>query len=376
MAEALYTKIVDSLREEILSGRIRPGDQIPTEQELAISHGVSRITTTRAVKELENEGLIYRVQGRGTFVREESDWARNRRRTRLISFIVPFERQAGSGYALLNGAEAQAAAAQQLLTIHNSEQSYEKERRIIAQLMEHRTEGLVLFPLSSFANHDILSRLLIERTPLVVIDRRVLGIDASFVGVDNVGSMAEIVRHLASLGHRRIAFIAGTRTAMVSEQDRFIGFCRAMIEAGVPLREDYFVLADELPPSAERPAPIVSFHSVEVARQALELLFALPEPPTAVAVVNDMSAVNVLKAALQMGIQVPGQLSITGFDDLPVVSHLEVPLTTIAQPFTEIGETAVSVMQKLIQAPDSPAETRLLPTRLVVRESTAPPAGR
>lgn len=376
MAETLYTKILEALREQILSKKLKPGDQIPTDKELAAAYNVSRITTTHAVKELEKEGLIYRVSGKGTFVREEAQWRRNQKRSRLISFVVPFERQTGSAYALLGGAEAQAARGGQLLTIHNSEDSVEKERTIILDLLEHRIEGLVLFPYSCSANHDILSRLLIDRVPLVLIDRQVVGIDASFVAVDNVGSMTDVVRHLSELGHRRIAYMANTRTAMTSERDRFLGFCRGMAQSGIPLRSEYIRLADE-DPAGGATAPWGDAEADrKAARRTIESLFGLPEPPTALVVVNDYSAILAEKAALEMGLSVPGDLSLTGFDDVPTASHLEVPLTTVAQPFREIGETAVRVMQKLIEDPDAPAEIRHLPYRLVVRQSTAAPGGK
>jgi DNA-binding LacI/PurR family transcriptional regulator len=334
---------------------------------------VSRTTTTRAVKELENEGLIYRVRGKGTFVRENAEWRQNQQRSRLISFVVPFSREGGSGYVIVNGAEAQAARAQQLLTIHNSQSSRDRERQIILELMEHRIEGLVLFPQSSLENHDILSRLLIERIPLVLVDRRVMGIDASFVAVDNIQGMADMVRHLAGLGHRRIAYMGNTRTATLSEQDRFIGFCRGMVTSGIPLRDEYLCIEDEIHPPQGTARPHGHEILLAFVLQTLERLFALPDPPTAIAAVNDYTAMMVVKSALARGIAVPRKLSITGFDDMPMVPHLEVPLTTVAQPFAEIGETAVRMIQKLIADPDTPAETFLLPTQLVIRESTAAP---
>jgi GntR family transcriptional regulator, arabinose operon transcriptional repressor len=373
MTDALYTRILEALRGDILSKKLLPGDRIPTEVELASQYDVSRITTTRAMKELENEGLIYRVKGKGSFVRPEGEWRRNRQRSRLISLIVPFERESGAAYALLGGAESQAAKERQLLTIHNSENSIAKERQIILDLLEHRVEGVVVFPLSSYANYDILSRLLIDRVPLVVIDRQVTGIDASFVAVDNAQSMAEVVRYLAELGHERIAYLTNGRMTIASEQERFVGYCRGMIQAGLPLREEHIVALDEQQ-GLDRLSPVRdTAQNRALVRQVLERWLAGPEPPTALAAVNDYYAVLAEREALAMGIDVPGRLSITGFDDLPVASHLEVPLTTVAQPFSAIGETAVSVMQRLIADPCAPTETHRLPAHIVKRESTAAP---
>jgi GntR family transcriptional regulator, arabinose operon transcriptional repressor len=375
MSIALYEQIITALREEILSGRFRPGDRIPTELELSGTHKVSRITATRAVRELENQGLIYRVKGRGSFVRAESEWRINRERSRFLSFVVPFERQAGSGYELLNGAEAQANKAQQILTIHNSDGSPQREKEIILDLLERRTEGLLFYPTSCFANQDILSRLLLDRIPLVVIDRPVVGVEASFVAPDNVGSIRSVVEYLAGLGHRRIAFLANTRRNLISEQERFVGYCRGMMSLRIPLLREYVRIEDELP-EADR---VNHWNDMEAnvgaAQRALEGLMAMEAPPTAIITVNDLYAVVVEKAARRMGIGIPQQLSITGYDNLPFLEHLEIPLTTVAQPFRLMGETAIRVMQNLIRDPQAPVETHLLQADLVVRASTGAPSG-
>jgi GntR family transcriptional regulator, arabinose operon transcriptional repressor len=146
-----------------------------------------------------------------------------------------------------------------------------------------------------------------------------------------------------------------------------------MQEARVPLREEYICIGDEAPGASAATRPGEPEALAAMTRRELERMFALTEPPTAVMAINDYTAILVEKAALAMGIAVPGTLSITGFDDLPMVSHLEVPLTTVAQPFSEIGETALRVLQRLIADPDAPVETHQLPSRLVVRESTAAP---
>ena len=113
--------------------------------------------------------------------------------------------------------------------------------------------------------------------------------------------------------------------------------------------------------------------SLVVSARALDTFMSISEPPTAIVSVNDLAAVSLLKAALKKGIAIPERLSLTGFDDLPMVSHVEVPLTTIAQPFFDIGAKAVRVLQNLIKNPDAPREELLLPTTLVVRESTSRP---
>ena len=373
MTKSLYREIVETLQEQIQARSLQAGDQIPTEQELSERFGVSRITSARAVRELETLGMVRRIRGKGSFVTEETEWAVNNTRSSLISLVVPFSRQTGSGYVLLEGMESQARARRQLITLHNSQASPERERDIIVEALEHRTLGLVIYPESSLENLGIFTRLLVDRVPFVVIDREVLGLEAPFVGPDNRAATRQIVDYLVSIGHRRIAYMGSTRTRMLSEQDRFVGYCDGLVAAGIPVHEDHLYISDELPASDEIDVWSQVDENLAMGHVALDHLMAGPEPPTAVVAINDINAAAILQAALRRGIRVPQELSITGFDDLPVASHLEVPLTTMAQPFYEIGEAAVRMLQDRIVHPSAPVQRVLLPSALRVRASTAPP---
>jgi DNA-binding LacI/PurR family transcriptional regulator len=99
------------------------------------------------------------------------------------------------------------------------------------------------------------------------------------------------------------------------------------------------------------------------------------DPPTALVVVNDVTAIYLLKAVLARGLRVPDDVTVTGFDNLPITEHLEVPLTTVEQPFHEIGRRAADMLIHRISKPKEPARSEALPTRLVVRRSSGPPAG-
>lgn len=359
MTKTFYQTIVDALLEDMQSGTIATGEQIPTEQELSTRFGVSRITSARAVRELETLGMVKRVRGKGSFVTDESQWAMNKARSNLTALVVPFSRQNDSGYALLEGLEAQARAAGLLVTLHNSQETPEKEQQIIQDVMAHSALGAIIYPDTSLTNLTVFGQLVVDEFPFVIIDREVLGIEASFVGPDNRSGMRRIVEYLVSIGHRQISYMASTRTTLLSERARFLGYCDGLVGAGLRLREDHIYLADEMPPTTHHP---------------LDHLMAGPEPPTAIVAVNDSSGADLLRAALRRGIRVPEELSITGFDDVPYAAHLRVPLTTVAQPFYEIGKTAVRLLQERIADPAAPVRKVLLPTTLKVRSSTAPPA--
>jgi GntR family transcriptional regulator, arabinose operon transcriptional repressor len=332
---------------------------------------VSRITSARAVNELERLGMVSRIRGKGSFVNDRSSWSVNNGSSPIISLVLPFSRQTGSGYVLLDGMETQARSQRQLITLHNSEESPQREKEIIADALKHKVQGLVIYPDQCLRNLDVFSDLIINKVPFVIIDREILGIGAPFVGPDNERASETLVAYLVSIGHRRIAYMGTTRTTVFSEQARFVGYCHGLLNAGIPIREDYLAFTDEMPASDSIAEWARLDENLVAGFRTLDMLMNVPDPPTAVVTVNDLTAAVLLQAALRRGLQVPEELSITGFDDLPVAAHLEVPLTTMAQPFYEIGETAVRLLQERIADPSAPVRRVLLPTTLKIRNSTA-----
>lgn len=377
--QTLYGAIVDSLLKRIRSHELNPGDQVPTEAELAAAFGVSRITVVRALKELEIAGHIYRVQGKGTFVSDPPTPSGTGGMTsdhRLISLVAPLDTQNDAQFPLIHSVERMCGVYGTYLTIHNSEAGEQSESTIISRLLEaQQSSGIIVYPVSSRSSIDIFSRMLIERFPFVVVDREVEGIDAPVVTMDNDKGARLAVHHLVDLGHRRIAFVAGSLHHWSSERDRYLGYCRALVEAGVTI-DPALVWIDDEPKGASRPLTELHVDGYDAESEvALQYLLNLRDPPTAVIAVHDRRAAAILRAAAGIGARVPEDLSIVGFDDLPLCTRLEVPLTTVRQPFEQIGAEAVSMLHSRIENPRAPISRRRVPCELVARASTAPPAG-
>ncbi len=206
-----------------------------------------------------------------------------------------------------------------------------------------------------------LGRLAGAGIPVVVIDpAEEPGPGIRSVGTTNWQGGVSATHHLIQLGHRRIAAIGGPGGTW-SSRARLGGFRAAMLDAGLPVDED-LVRRDLFSPAGGR-------------RQALELL-ALAEPPTAIVAGNDAQAFGVLQALGDRGLRAPGDLSVVGFDDVPVAAWATPPLTTIRQP---LAARAAAAFRMLRAGPaDSTADAHYLElaTTLVVRDSTAPPASR
>ncbi|MHA7280941.1 LacI family DNA-binding transcriptional regulator [Arthrobacter sp. MDT2-2] len=176
------------------------------------------------------------------------------------------------------------------------------------------------------------------------------------VGATNWAGGKAATEHLLGLGHTRIAFIGGPASAECS-QDREHGYVAALLERGIRISEDY-VLAG-------------NFDS-ETGRRSLVQLLALAHPPHAIFAASDSIAVGVLAEAHALGISVPGELSVVGFDGTYISEQTSPQLTTVAQPLREMGRTAVRALLREMDG-EKPDVTRVeLATQLVVRSSTAP----
>lgn len=193
--------------------------------------------------------------------------------------------------------------------------------------------------------------------PIVAIDPHAGPADVPTVESDNFIGAQQATNHLLELGHGRIGFIAG-RPDLRSSIRRQDGYRRALSDARIPFDPSLVGVGRYLQATAREPATA---------------LLSLRDRPTAVFAANDVSALAILEVAYSMGLSVPDDLSVIGFDDVPEASRAYPPLTTIRQPMKALGAAAVKLLLALLDG-EQPAETHLrLPTRLVRRATTGPP---
>ncbi|WP_125773159.1 LacI family DNA-binding transcriptional regulator [Antribacter gilvus] len=206
------------------------------------------------------------------------------------------------------------------------------------------------------AQHQLLDR---RAIPYVVIDTDgEPPADVAAVGSDNWNGGLVAVRHLLGLGHRRIAVITGPED-MLCSRARVDGARSAHEEARVPFD-----------PSLVRSG---NFYVEAGFEHGYDLLSG-PDRPTAIFAGSDMQALGVLRAARELGLRVPQDVSVVGYDDLPLVSWVGPALTTVRQPLSEMGSAATRILLDLVRGREPQVRRLSLATELVVRESTAPPA--
>ncbi len=213
---------------------------------------------------------------------------------------------------------------------HNKDRSNAALDRILDARL---TAGLVaILPGSS---SERLTQLYEQGFPIVMIDDQGQPTSIPWVGADNRNGAYQAVRHLISLGHQRIAHIKGPASFQCS-QDRYEGYCQALLEAGL----------------TPDPALVMQgTFEIPSGRAAAQALFTLAERPSAIFAANDDMAWGVLEVAEQFGLRVPEDVAVTGFDDMPPSVHKRPPLTTVKQPFHEMGRRAAELLLWRVEKP-------------------------
>lgn len=233
-----------------------------------------------------------------------------------------------------------------------------EENQIPKIVLEGQVRGVVLLG-GCPANDKLAVALAQRRFPFVLLDNRIEGLAADSVLADNEWGGYQAFHHLAELGHRRIALIEGP-PKYHTLVDRRSGALRAAQELGIPIPPEY------------RQASISSGFPNKGYREMKELL-RLKHRPTAVFVVSDRAAFGALEAIREIGLRVPEDISVVGFDDEVWAEHARPPLTTIRYPRQEMGALAMARLLARIEDPYLPSVRTHLHTELIVRMSSAPP---
>ena len=257
--------------------------------------------------------------------------------------------------AIVRGIDDEVTKFGYTLLLANSDGSAERERVYLDTFRAEGVAGMLAIP--SQSDERAFRQFLDTGVPLVILDRTVHLPNVDIVTVTNREGAAHAVRHLVSLGHRRIAMMAGMESHNVGSERR-AGFFDGMQAAGIEI--DPALVVDG---AFER----------EAARAGTLALLNLANPPTAIFSANNTMSLGVLQALHERGLRVPEDVSIVGFDDMPWQVAMQPPLTCIAQPTYDIGATAARLLLERIAEPGRPVRRVVLETALVVRGSSGPP---
>lgn len=328
----------------------------PTLAEVAKVAGVSVMTASRALSgkpgvSAERREEILRVADEMGYVLNRVAQRLSGGSTRILGVVTELNSPFAADLVLGMGTVARAAD-YEMLVYALSDRDRQPPGNIL-DLMRQFADGLVvILPYAA----DYLAAMASAHIPIVTIDQ---GGPSPFptVTADNYQGGCAALRHLVELGHSRIGFIGGDER-LASARDRHRAYADVLQQARLPVDPALLVEGD---------------FSRKGGFDAALRLFRLPEPPTAIFAVNDVSAHGALAAAREVGLRVPEDLSIVGFDDIPLAAHATPPLTTIRLPLQPMARAAVNMLLAMIAGVEPPSAELVLPTQLVVRGSTRPP---
>jgi DNA-binding LacI/PurR family transcriptional regulator len=276
-------------------------------------------------------------------------------KTFTIGAVAPFFTRP-SFVERLRGVEMALADTEYDLLVYNVETPEKRDRALLEIPKSRRVDGvlIVAFPPS---DEDVACLAAVELPTVLINDAPA---SLSRVMIDDVEGGCIATRHLLELGHRRVAYISDPLQEpfnFSSSRLRYQGYRQVLDEYEIPFRPQYHRAGE---------------HGREQARQMTHQLLDLENPPTGIFAASDTQAMGVLEAARERGLDVPGDLSVVGFDDIEIASYLD--LTTVRQPLLESGVQGVELLLETIDSSPANPQQILLPIELIVRRTTAPPS--
>ncbi|RXZ80522.1 GntR family transcriptional regulator [Paenibacillaceae bacterium] len=365
--EPKYKQLKQEIMSWIASAQFGPHDRLPSENEVAVRFSMSRQTVRQAFGELEQEGYLYRLQGKGTFVSNGQAPERSSSShgitvglitTYISDYIFP---------TIVRGVESALRASGTRLLLASTDNEKEKERESLASMLIQPLDGLLIEPTKSAEgnpNYKFFLALEAKGIPYVMMNERYSDVDAPCLKLDDEAGGYGAADHLIQLGHRKIVGLF--KTDDYQGVHRMRGFRRAH-------REHQLVLDPEC---------LICYTTEEKEHKPQQLFAALLDQedtvrPTAVVCYNDELAVKLLDIIRSRQLEIPAHISIVGFDDSNLAVATEVKLTTMTHPKSDMGERAVKMLLEMIEAR---AEGRrpsvsdvIYEPELVLRESTRRP---
>ena len=353
-----YKKVYAQLRQAISENVYEAGTKLPSENVLVSQFACSRPTVGRALAQLESEGIIERRAGSGTFVSIS-----HRRGGFVFGLLIPglgvteiFEpicrgisiARVGGHHDLLWGPTFSTGGSEEI-----------EAERLCEYFIGRRVTGVFFAPMELTGEKDKVNQTITHaldqaQIPIVLLDRDICAYPRrssyDLVGIDNRRAGVVITDHLLRCGARRLVFLGMPNSAPTVDA-RSMGFAEAIRASGYAEVKEWVEFGD--------PSDTLFIRDL-VARTR----------PDAIACANDYTAARLMTTLNNLGVDVPGQIRVTGVDDVRYASLLQTPLTTIHQPCLELGAAALSAMLDRVSYPKMPARDLFVDFQLIVRNST------
>ncbi|MCM3259540.1 GntR family transcriptional regulator [Paenibacillus lautus] len=348
-----YQMVKDYVLSQIENREFTKDDRIPSESEFSKLLDVSSITVRKALSELVNEGVIYRVRGKGSFVASQADASEKTSTSNLVAFVISGVDLYDSSYMqIMRGIQSFLGQHGCKLIIEFVENDFEQERELILGLIQTELRGLLIYSSDPEAAKGYLGEIRKKSIPFVMLDRSPSGYPVNVVTCNNHDGAYEAVENLIQQGHRRIGF-AAYDYHLSPEVDRYNGYCNAMSNASIPIPDSLLFLDKELDY-----AELVSL----IQNGELTALFCA----------NDKRALEVIEQLTALDIRIPEQVSLMGFDDFESSKFAKVALSTVKQYFDVLGYESAKLLFEITEGSSYGNKKVMLPTSLVIRDTIKP----
>lgn len=326
-------------------------------QDVARVAGISKATVSRAIHaphlvRPETRERIMKVIEKNGYVYDAVAGDLSRKQTSVLGLVIPTIRSSIFAMSTIGIQEAAQAEGFAVL-IANSGYDPAAEAAMIRLLQQRRVAGVILTGLEAEVR-PVLQEVTDRGVPCVVTWQNTSEENISSVGFDNFKAAYQATDYLLSLKHRRIGLICGPKKQVTRVQQRHDGY-RAALESRGLSYDPLLVVERE--------------YSLMEGKEAMRRLYTLPERPTAVFAASDVLAMGALAGARELGVRVPEDVSVVGYDDIDFAAYCNPPLTTVRVPAHEMGRLAVKVLVSLIRGSATSPQRYLLDTDLIVRGS-------
>lgn len=350
-----YFTLMEELKEEIISGRIQPGEKLPSENQFTVQYSLSRHTVRKALSLLEQEGYIEACHGKGTFCSEKM---RHMKKSRNIAVVTTYI----SDYIfprLIQGMDNVLSEQGCSIILKNTGNSRQKEAKCLEELLQKDIDGLIIEPSKSqlsCRHPGLYENLEKYQIPYIFIQGIYTEMkDKPHILMDDARGGYLVTKYLLEQGHRRITGFF--KADDIQGIQRHKGYVRALQEAGIPYDPDL----------------VVWFHTEDRRSKPSMMVKEMVKTgslPHGIVCYNDQIAVQVIESLEDCGLQVPKDISVTGYDN-SLYAQRGTGITTIAHPQERLGEMAAElILEKIngVSEEDSKVE-RLIQPELIVRGS-------
>lgn len=332
-----YNILVEILKEELMTGRIKPGEKIPSENILAEKYSMSRHTVRKAISVLVNEGYLVTEHGRGTYC---VDGSLKKIKSGNIGVITTYI----SEYIfprIIQGVDRVLSENGYSIILKNTDNKTEMEALCLKDILTKNVEGLIIEPTKSALYSNNLNYYKVldnHRIPYLFIHGYYQQLeDRSYILLDDAKGMHSVVEYLVRLGHNKIIGIF--KADDIQGVNRHKGYARALNDAGLKYNPDN----------------VIWFHTEDrdiKPSQTIKYMIETGYEMDAIACYNDQIAVRIIKQLGDLGINVPKDISVTGFDDSFLSENSPVELTTVSHPKEKLGELAAQILLQMLKDND------------------------